>query len=142
MDSCDELISPGTTRFQRKPESCSYLAGHPTSSLRGLSDPDAESNESKSSLAVEGRDLSTVGSEIPFMYGRYGSDEDDNPWGMTPLRWSAEILGDEYSRGSRRRMEAGMGSRGSREYSISFTGEVQEAEVNANSKSKSQSLQD
>lgn len=76
------LVSPGTTLFHRRPDSVSYFTGTPLSSRGGLSepdDPDPEFNESKSSLAVDGRWGSTAAFPDSWPYrGRYGSDDEDN----------------------------------------------------------------
>ena len=60
---CWRLVSPGTTRFHRRPDSVSYFVGKTASSARELSergDAYPEVKESKSSLYVDGRCDSVV----------------------------------------------------------------------------------
>lgn len=74
------MHSPGTTRFHRRPDSVSYCTGEAVPPDRGLSEPcELESDESRSSLAVEGLvSMATVSENWPWN-ARCGSDDDESP---------------------------------------------------------------
>lgn len=127
---------PGTTLFHRRPESVSYLTGESTSSTGGLVDSlDPESNEFRSSLAVEGRCASIAARSKSWPWnGKCGSDKVVSSFLDAPLGLlSATALWNEYRRDSRRRIKAGMGRIGMREYSIRLCTSSRKIEVEADS---------